>query len=399
MKLTLRVRQIIYATVFSEFLVCLGIGLIIPVMPFLKNHLGLSALEMGIMSSLFALTQFIISPVVGFLSDRVGRKVVIVLGLALFGVSELIFAMTNQLEWFYFSRIIGGMSAAMSVPTSMALAADLTTPQQRAKVIGWLSAAFSGGLILGPGLGGLLAQGGDKVPFWIAGGLGMLSAGFMFKVLPRTSELPLQVHQAQTSETKSAVNWRAIVTRSFIILCLLILVSSFGLQGFESIYSLYVNEVFGFSMANIAFVLTLNGLCSLLLQVVCFEPLVAWLGEKRLITLCFGLTFLGTLWILKAHQQWEVIVATLVVFSAIDVVRPAITTLLTKASPTHQGLINGLNMSLTSLGNVIGPLMSGWLLDVNTHYPYTVVAGFMAISIVLALWLERTSVARIRRTH
>ena len=142
-------KRAILILVLSEFLVCLGISLVIPVMPFIKNELHLTATDMGIMTSLFAFTQFVASPIIGRVSDRLGRKPVLVIGLFLYMLSEFLFAITNYLWMFNISRIVGGLSAAMVVPTAMAMAADITTPLQRAKVIGWLSAAFSGGLILG----------------------------------------------------------------------------------------------------------------------------------------------------------------------------------------------------------------------------------------------------------
>jgi len=169
----------------------------------------------------------------------------------------------------------------------------------------------------------------------------------------------------------------------------MILVSSFGLQGFESIYSIYVNEVFNFSLSNIALVLTLNGLISLFLQVAMFDTLVSKFGERRVIRMCFFLAAICTIWITQAHTKIEVMIATLVIFSAFDLLRPAITTLLTKASESDQGLINGLNMSLTSIGNIVGPIMSGMLLDWNTHVPYLVVSGFLIVSYLMAFLLKR----------
>lgn len=374
-------KRAILILVLSEFLVCLGISLVIPVMPFIKNELHLTATDMGIMTSLFAFTQFVASPIIGRVSDRLGRKPVLVIGLFLYMLSEFLFAITNYLWMFNISRIVGGLSAAMVVPTAMAMAADITTPLQRAKVIGWLSAAFSGGLILGPGLGGLLAKIDYKAPFWVAGVMGLLSMIAMAMLLPAEKDL---VHHHQQDSGQLPSNWRAdlrkILTRSAVLLFIMILISSFGLQGFESIYSIYVNEVFQFSLNDIAIVLTFNGIISLFFQVVLFDRLVIWLQETRLIRYCFFLGFAGTVWIMMAHSKLEVMVATLIVFTAFDLLRPAITTLLTKMSPDNQGLLNGLNMFLTSVGNVIGPIISGSLLDWNYHYPYMVVAVFLLLS-------------------
>ncbi|MFD0898365.1 MFS transporter [Loigolactobacillus binensis] len=378
--MTAKAKRAIFILIFSEFLVCLGIGLVIPVMPFIKNELHLSATDMGIMSALFAFAQFVASPLVGRLSDRVGRKPVLAVGLFLFMVSEILFALTNKLYMFNISRVVGGLSAAMVTPTAMAMAADITTRSQRAKVIGWLSAAFSGGLILGPGLGGLMANIDYKAPFWSAAVLGLLSTIALLMTLPAEDELVATDVATAKAKSAAAGNMKDFLTKSVLLLFVMILVSSFGLQGFESIYSIYVNEVFHFTLGNIALVLTLNGLISLFMQVALFDRLVVAFNETRVIRYCFFFSFVGTIWIILAHSKWEVIVATLIVFTAFDLLRPAITTLLTKASTSNQGLINGLNMSLTSVGNVIGPIMSGALLDMNHHYPYLVVAGFLLAS-------------------
>jgi len=381
-----QVKRAIGILIFSEFLIFLGHSMVIPVTPFLKNELHFTALDMGTMTALFAFAQFIASPIIGRISDRVGRKPILVAGLSLFMVSEFVFALTNRLAMFDLSRLIGGLSAAMVGPTAMAMAADITSKRDRAKVIGWLSAAFSGGLILGPGIGGLLAQISYKTPFWVAAALGLISTIFLFILLP--SEQQLGVETSESGEDKQSGDWHDLLTRPVIILFILILTSAFGLAGFESVYSLYVNEVFNFTLANIALVLVLNGVGSLILQVIFFDRLVQMLGERRLIRYCVALTFAGTIWNLVAHTKIEVILATLVVFCAIDILRPAITTLLTKASDRNQGLINGLNMSLTSVGNIIGPLMSGALLDINHQYPYMVVAGFMAVSYLITFGLK-----------
>ncbi|KRN85194.1 MFS transporter [Ligilactobacillus acidipiscis] len=386
------VKKAIFILIFSEFLLCLGISIVIPVMPFLRNELHLSAFSMGVMNALFAFAQFVASPIIGRISDRIGRKPILVLGLFLFTISEYLFAVTNQLVLFDISRVIGGISAAMVVPTEMAFAADITTKKYRARVIGWLSAAFSGGLILGPGLGGLLANIDYKLPFWVAGTLGIVSMVAMYFTLPKKLEEQNAAEQEPVDDIEGVLQqddkMMQILGSSGIILFVLIFISSFGLQGFESIYSLFVNQVYHFSLNNIALVLTLNGILSLFLQVAMFDWLVSKLSEKRLIRYCFLISLVGTIWILLAKTKVGVILATLLVFEAFDLIRPAITTMLTKISPRNQGFINGLNMSLTSVGNVVGPLISGALLDLHPSYPYMIVAVFLGISYILTFTIK-----------
>lgn len=390
--MTKEVKRIIIVILFCEFLICLGMSLIFPVEPFIKNEYHFTAFDMGVMSSLFAFVQFIASPIVGRISDKLGRKPMLVWGLLIFAIAEFVFALAQHLWVFDLSRAVDGLSAAMFVPTSMALAADITSEKDRAKVIGWLSAAFSGGLILGPGLGGMLAHVNYKFPFWIAGILGLISTVVAWRFLPRDEDILIK------SETKNPENellssgWsqiKRIMTPMLITLFGMIFVAAFGLAGFESIYSLYVNEVHNFDLSAIALVLTLNGIISLILQVFFFDRLVRWLGEVRLMRYSFFLSVIGTILVIYDHSHWHIIVATLFVFEAFDLLRPTITTLLTKMSTANQGLLNGINMSLTSVGNIIGPLISGYLLDVNYQYPYWFVTAFLIISWVITFVLGR----------
>lgn len=390
--MTKEVKRIIFVVLFCEFLICLGMSLIFPVEPFIKNEYHFTAFDMGVMSSLFAFVQFIASPIVGRISDKVGRKPMLVWGLLIFAIAEFVFALAQHLWLFDLSRAVDGLSAAMFVPTSMALAADITSEKDRAKVIGWLSAAFSGGLILGPGLGGMLAHVNYKFPFWVAGILGLISTIVAWQFLPH-DEAELLKSETKNPESELLTGgWsqiKQIMTPTLITLFGMIFVAAFGLAGFESIYSLYVNEVHNFDLSAIALVLTLNGIISLILQVFFFDRLVRWLGEVRLMRYSFFLSVIGTILVIYDHSHWHIIVATLFVFEAFDLLRPAITTLLTKMSTANQGLLNGINMSLTSVGNIIGPLISGYLLDVNYQYPYLVVAIFLIISWVITFILGK----------
>lgn len=385
------VKRIIAVVIFCEFLICLGMSLIFPVMPFIKNEYHFSAFDMGVMSSLFAFVQFIASPIVGRISDKTGRKPMLVWGLLVFSIAEFVFALSQRLWLFDLSRAVDGLSAAMFVPTSMALAADLTSVKDRAKIIGWLSAAFSGGLILGPGLGGILANISYKFPFWVAGILGIISTVVAVILLPKDSDERFKSSTKNPEDALLEGGWaqvKSLLTPVMTMLFLMIFIMAFGLAGFESIYSLYVNEVHHFDLQSIALVLTLNGIISLILQVFLFDRMVQWWGEVRVIRYCFFASAIGTAFVIYDYSHWQLIVATLVVFEAFDMLRPAITTLLTKMSKNNQGLLNGVNMSLTSVGNIIGPLISGALLDINYQYPYWIVIVFLAISFIITVGLE-----------
>lgn len=366
----------------SQLLIMLGIGLIIPVEPYIKEDMSLTATDMGIMAALFAAVQFIASPIIGRFSDKFARVPLIAAGLLLFAVSEGLFAfgIGHSLLQLNIARALGGLAAALSMPSITALASNMTTSANRARVIGWLSASFSGGIILGPGIGGVLANIDHTLPFFGSAILGLVAFVIFIIFMPDEKKLPITQSATQTHNDKLNGQFWSV---ALIMLLLMILVSSFGLAAFENMFSLYFHDVRGFNLTEIAWFLVVNGFLSLIIQVVFFEKMVRYIGELMVVRISFIAGFLAIIWILLSQSKWEVFVATLIAFVGFDVLRPAITTLLSHVNEERQGLINGLNMSLTSVGNIIGPVLGGVLLDIGSNLPYMFVAVILAIASVL----------------
>lgn len=147
------------------FIAMLGIGLIIPVLPEYLKAFNAGGQAAGYMIAAFGLTQFIFSPIAGEWSDKYGRKIMIVTGMGLFTISNLVFAMADQIWLLYLSRLIGGVGAAAMIPSMMAYIADVTSVEKRGKGLGLLGAAMSLGFVIGPGIGGFLAEFGIRDPF------------------------------------------------------------------------------------------------------------------------------------------------------------------------------------------------------------------------------------------
>ena len=233
------------------FLVFLGVGLVIPVLPLLKAEMQLSGTTMGLMVAIFAFAQLVVSPFAGRASDRWGRKRMIVLGLCLFSISEFLFGWAQSVSWFYVSRLIGGASAACIMPSVTAYVADLTTLRERSKAMGYVSAAISGGFIIGPGIGGLLAVFGTRVPFFAAGVvafLGFVVTLVFLKEVPKDEQVERTMEeQAKGEQGILNVLFHPLFFGFFVV----ILISSFGLQAFESIYSIMASWNFGFTTADI----------------------------------------------------------------------------------------------------------------------------------------------------
>ena len=167
-------NRMLYLAIMNLFIVFLGVGLVIPVMPMLQEEMHLSGTTMGLLVSVFAIAQLVASPITGMMSDKFGRTKLIALGMLVFAISELIFGLGHTVNWLYFSRGLGGIAAALIMPSVTAYVADVTTIEERPKAMGFVSAAISGGFIIGPGVGGFVANIGMRVPFFMASTLGFL---------------------------------------------------------------------------------------------------------------------------------------------------------------------------------------------------------------------------------
>ena len=355
-------KSMMNLAISNLFLVFLGAGLVIPVLPTLKEQMHFSGTTMGMMISIFAIAQLVASPVAGALSDKIGRKKLIAIGMIIFSFSELLFGLAQAKTGFYISRALGGVAAAMLMPSVTAYVADMTTIAERPKAMGLVSAAISGGFIIGPGVGGFIAHFGIRVPFYVAAILAFL--GFILTItILREPERTIESHQ----EIEKVSFLDILKNPLFGSLFIIILISSFGLQAFESIYSIMASINFGFSMSEIALVITVSGILALFFQLFLFDAIVNKIGA----------------------------LSTFVVFLAFDLFRPAVTTYLSKHAGNRQGAINGLNSAFTSFGNILGPMAAGYMFDLNHLFPYYISAIILLGTGFLSLFLNRKNFSKI----
>ena len=382
-------KRMMNLAISNLFLVFLGAGLVIPVLPTLKEQMHFSGTTMGMMISIFAIAQLVASPIAGALSDKIGRKTLIALGMIVFSFSELLFGLAQVKTGFYISRALGGVAAAMIMPSVTAYVADLTTIAERPKAMGLVSAAISGGFIIGPGIGGFLAALGIRVPFFAAALLAFIGFVLTLTVLKEPEK------SMQSEHTAEKVSFMSILKNPmFGSLFVIILISSFGLQAFESIYSIMATINFDFSMGEIALVISVSGVLALFFQVFLFDPIVNKIGELGLIQLTFfaSAVFIGVIAFTKSNLL--VAISTFVVFLAFDLFRPAVTTYLSKNAGERQGAINGLNSAFTSFGNILGPLAAGYLFDINHLFPYYVSAIILLGTGFLSLFMNKRNFSK-----
>lgn len=377
------------------FIAFMGIGLVIPVLPTIMNELNINGKMVGYLTAAFALTQLIVSPFAGRAADKFGRKIMIVIGLFIFGASEFLFGLGKAIEVLFISRILGGLSAAFIMPAVTAFIADITTLDYRAKALGYMSAAISTGFIIGPGIGGFLAEIGTRVPFFFAGVLGVSAAIISLTVLKE----PERSHEATVEDPSTKGSLKKLGQPKFFIAFVVIFVSSFGLAAFESFFSLFVDHKHAFTPKDISIAIVGGAVLGAIAQIVLFDYLTRLVGEINLIRISLFASAI-LVWAMTAvGSYWSIMAVTFTVFIGFDLIRPAVSTYLSRIAGNEQGFVGGMNSLFTSLANCIGPILGGILFDENINYPYFFSAVVIVVGLVLAMFWKDPSKQESKQTN
>ncbi|UPM52486.1 MFS transporter [Gottfriedia acidiceleris] len=370
----------LFLVLMNLFIIFLGIGLVIPVTPSIMNELNISGTIVGYMVAAFAITQLFFSPIAGRWVDQFGRKKMIITGLLIFSISEFLFGMGKTIEVLFISRMLGGISAAFIMPAVTAFIADVTTVDTRAKALGYMSAAISTGFIVGPGVGGILAEFGQRIPFFSAAGLAIFAGVLSITVLPEPER-----NQDSIEEKGQKPGFKRIFAPMYFISFMVILISQFGLSAFESLFSLFTNHKFGFTPKDIAIMITGGGIVGAIAQIALFDRLTKWMGEIRLIRSSLILSTILVFMMTIVNSYFMILLVTITVFLGFDLMRPAVTTYLSKIAGNEQGFVGGMNSMFTSFGNVIGPIIGGILFDLDLNYPFYFATVLLASGVGLTI--------------
>ncbi|MEC0241658.1 MFS transporter [Paenibacillus dokdonensis] len=377
----------------NMFIAMLGIGLVIPILPKLLEDFNAGGTAAGYLIAASGLTQFLFSPLAGEWSDKYGRKRMIVLGLLLFTLSQFLFAIANVMWMLYISRFLGGIGAAMMVPAMMAYVADSTTEDTRGKGLGMLGAAMSLGFVIGPGIGGFLADFGLRAPFYISALIAAIATVLSFFMLKETlSEERLQAARQSQQKRESIVKQLITSVKApYFIYLILVFTLTFGLVNFEAVFSLYVDNKYAYTTKEISIMITVGALVGVVIQGVFINKLLHRFGENKLINVSFLISAIAMVLMLLSGNFWYNLLLILVFFTFTSIMRPAINTVLSKmAGNEEQGFVMGMNNAYMSLGNIFGPALAGILFDVHVNLPYSFGAIILVLSLILSVsWGRR----------
>lgn len=380
-------RKKITILMVNMFIAIASFGIIVPILPAYLVSINQGGTAAGLMIAIFAGAQLLFSPLGGKWADVYGPRKVIILGLSLLTVSMLMFYATDSIWILYASRIVGGIGDAFLVPGIFTYVAGITTSAQRAKATGLVTASMSLGLVIGPGIGGFLADFDLKLPFLISAIVTLTAVLFslvLLKEIEPAEDISKQAEEFIKAETMFEQIGRSVKMPYFIPL-IITFVMSFGLVAYESVIGLYLTSEFGSTSKDIAMMITATGLVSVIVQVFIVDRLIRRFGEVAVLITFLSVATGGFLLSLMAGSYAAFFGVSLVIFLAMAILRPVLNILISKMAQGEVGFAMGMNTAYMSLGNVLGPLSAGMLFDFNINYPFTLGLGLLIITLLIAI--------------
>jgi len=371
---------------FTLIVVMLGFGMIIPILPFLVEEFGGSGIAMGMLMAIFSLMQFVFSPLWGELSDRYGLKPLLILGTLGNGLTMIGFALSSSLETLYLFRALGGILSSATLPTAMAFIGDSTQEDERGAGMGIIGAAMGVGMVLGPGIGGMLGNTSLQAPFFLSAALSILAMALIWFLLPESLPSAKRTTARQRFRgPQLKAMWLALFG-PIGFLFVLAFIHNFALTNFEGIFAYYAEIRFGYGSQIIGMILTIIGLTSAVVQGVLTGIATRKWGDVAVVKASLFASIFGFLLMLTAYNLFTVILMTSLFILSNAMLRPAVSSLISKRADTGQGMAMGMNNAFMSMGRVVGPLWAGAALDLNISFPFMTGALVMLIGFAASLF-------------
>jgi DHA1 family multidrug resistance protein-like MFS transporter len=381
-------KQNVIILFFTMIVVMMGFGIIIPILPFYIESFGASGKELGLLMAIFSIMQFIFAPIWGTLSDRFGRKPILVIGVFGNALSLLFFGLSTQMWMMYASRALAGILSSATMPTAMAYIGDTTEAKNRGGGMGVIGAAMGVGMVLGPGIGGSLAKTNLSLPFFVAAALSLLAMILILIILPES----LAKEERQTDQKISGPSfrylWKALMGPMGFLLLLAFIVS-FALTNFEGVFGLYAQYRYDYDPVHVGFVLTVVGIVSAVAQGGLTGPLTKRFGETNVIKASLISSAVWFVLMLLPKTPFGVYLTVGFFVLSNAMLRPAISAIISREAQSGQGIAMGLNNAFMSLGRIIGPLWAGTMFDINLTLPY--ISGSIVMAILFfasMIWLH-----------
>lgn len=363
---------IVFTTVVVDLI---GFGIVLPILPLWAQRFGASPVEIGVITASYAVMQMLFAPVWGRLSDRYGRRPIILISLAGSAVSALLIGLAGTLLVIFLARVLQGIAGA-SYAAAQAYVADVTSPRERARGMGLIGAAFGLGFVLGPAMGALFSAVDPRAPFIAAAVLAAANLALAWRRLPE-SRRP----GAAPAAPRPGALRRALASREVAPLLLLSFVATFAFVGMEATFALFGDRRFGYGQVEMGLLFAYIGVASAAAQGGLVGPLVARAGEARVMVAGLGGTAAGLLLVAAAESLWLLLVGLAVLAVAAGLVFSTTTALISLAAGERdQGAILGVTASVGGAARIAGPIVGTVLFQhAGIAMPLLVGAGLFAL--------------------
>lgn len=369
---------------FTLIVIMLGFGMVIPIMPFLVKSFGASGSAMGALMASYALMQFLFAPVWGSLSDRFGRKPILMIGVLGNAIAQLLFGLSTQLWMLFVARILSGILSSATMPTAMAYISDSTSHKERGGGMGLLGAAMGIGMVIGPGLAGWLATRSLSTPFFLASFLSTIALILVWRILPESLPASERTKEHKIHGPQLGAMAQALLGPIGFLFSMAFMLN-FGMTNFESVFGLYASDRFNYGTKEVGILLTVVGLLSAAIQGALTGPATRRWGEEKVIKTALLGTAIGFPLMLVA-ESYPTILLTLSFFVISNsMLSPSVSSLISKRSAGGQGSAMGFTNAFMSLGRATGPVIAGLLFDINLHLPYLFGGIVMAVGFFFSL--------------
>jgi DHA1 family tetracycline resistance protein-like MFS transporter len=392
-------KYVLFTVFLTVFLDILGFGIIIPLLPFYAQKFGANEFIIGTLLASNAVAQFIFNPIWGRISDKYGRRPVMLITVLGSAIAYLLFGLANSLLLLFVSRIIAGISGA-SIGVAQSCITDMTTKEDRAKTLGQLGAVFAMGFVFGPALSGLLANpklyttiasyGIDiaymakysfGMPGFVAGALGILNYVMVYFFLPESRKKDVSVE-------KKPFDWeefnKVIRHPEMVNLFVIQFINMFSTSILFATFALFMQQKFGYGASQSAYMFTFFGVCSVVIQGALVGRMVKKFGESKILFFSSVCLTVGLGLLPFAPGLVLLCAISFLIFLGNGLMNPCLTSLISqRANENQTGVTLGVSQSLGSLARIFGPLWGGFIFyELGYHYPF-ISACFLSFLVIL----------------
>lgn len=393
----------IYLTVFLDIL---SFGIIIPLLPFYAQKFGANATTIGILMSCNAVAQFLFNPIWGRFSDKYGRRPVMLITVLGSAIAYGLFGFANSIFMLFVSRTLAGVAGA-TIGVAQSYISDLTTKENRSKVLGQLGAAFAMGFVFGPALSGFLANpdfylktvnyGIDlsflaphsySIPGYLSGSLSLINFVMVYFFLQESNQT---VKEPKEAKERKAFDWKGFTevmkNNEMIMLIGIQFISMISLSNLFSTFALFLQKRFDYGIYESSLIFAYFGICSAIIQGLLVGKLVKRFSEAKLLCVSTFLLTVGMFMISYMPNIYLILIASTLIFFGNGIINPCLTSLITQRAKDNQtGVTLGVSQSIGSLARIFGPLWGGFIFQfAGYHYPYLTGGIFALVSFFMSL--------------